>query len=87
MVIKAPITTLTKESLKDLGVDNKTAERSKNMFALGMLYFIFNRDLKPAFKYFEQKFRKKGPEAGRDQQGRPASRDTITPIPSRPSNL
>jgi 2-oxoglutarate ferredoxin oxidoreductase subunit alpha len=57
--IKAPVTTLTKESLKDKGVDNKTAERSKNMFALGMLYFIFNRDLKPSFKYFEKKFRKK----------------------------
>jgi len=58
-VIKAPITTLTKESLKDHGTDNKTSERSKNMFALGMLYFIFNRDLKPSFKYFEKKFKKK----------------------------
>ncbi|HNX85548.1 MAG TPA: 2-oxoacid:acceptor oxidoreductase subunit alpha [Bacteroidales bacterium] len=58
-MIKAPITTLTKESLKDLGIDNKTAERSKNMFALGILYFIFNRDLKPSFHYFEQKFKKK----------------------------
>ncbi len=58
-VIKAPITTLTKESLKDLGVDNKTAERSKNMFTLGMLYFIFNRDLKPAFNYFQARFGKK----------------------------
>ncbi|HTX88793.1 MAG TPA: 2-oxoacid:acceptor oxidoreductase subunit alpha [Bacteroidales bacterium] len=57
-VIRAPITTLTRESLKDLGVDNKTAERSKNMFALGMLYFIFNRDLKSSFKYIETKFRK-----------------------------
>jgi 2-oxoglutarate ferredoxin oxidoreductase subunit alpha len=58
-VVKAPITTMTKESLKDAGVDNKTAERSKNMFALGILYFIFNRDLKPSFNYFEQKFKKK----------------------------
>ena len=57
--IKAPMTLLTKESLKDMGIDNKTAERSKNMFALGILYFIFNRDLKPSFKYFEQKFKKK----------------------------
>jgi 2-oxoglutarate ferredoxin oxidoreductase subunit alpha len=58
-MVKAPITTLTKESLKELGIDNKIAERSKNMFALGMLYYIFNRDLKPSFKYFEQKFKKK----------------------------
>jgi len=58
-IVKAPITTLTKESLKDLGIDNKTSERSKNMFSLGMLYYIFNRDLKSSFKYFEKKFKKK----------------------------
>jgi 2-oxoglutarate ferredoxin oxidoreductase subunit alpha len=57
-VIKAPVTTLTKESLKELGIDNKTAERSKNMFALGILYFIFNRPLGPSFQYFEAKFKK-----------------------------
>jgi 2-oxoglutarate ferredoxin oxidoreductase subunit alpha len=58
-VIKAPMITLTKESLKDKGVDNKTAERCKNMFALGILYFIFNRDLKYSFQYFEKRFKKK----------------------------
>jgi len=58
-MIKAPITTLTKESLKDKGVDNKTAERCKNMFALGMLYFIFNRDLESSYRYFEKRFKKK----------------------------
>jgi len=58
-LIKAPLTTLTKESLKEFGIDNKTAERSKNMFALGILYFIFNRDLNASFRYFEEKFKKK----------------------------
>ena len=58
-VIKSPITFLTKESLAGMNIDNKTAERSKNMFALGMLYFIFNRDLKPSFSYFEKRFKKK----------------------------
>jgi 2-oxoglutarate/2-oxoacid ferredoxin oxidoreductase subunit alpha len=57
-LVKAPITSMTKESLKDQGIDNKIAERSKNMFALGMLYFMFNRDLKQAFKYFDVKFKK-----------------------------
>ncbi len=57
-MIKSPITTLTKESLKDLNIDSKTAERSKNMFALGMLYYIFNRDPKTSFSYFEKKFKK-----------------------------
>ena len=58
-MIKAPMTTLTKECLKDKGIDNKTAERSKNMFALGMLFYIFNRDLKSSFRYFEKRFKKK----------------------------
>lgn len=58
-MVKAPITTLTKESLKGLNIDNKTAERCKNMFALGMLYFIFDRDLNPSFHYFEKRFKKK----------------------------
>jgi 2-oxoglutarate ferredoxin oxidoreductase subunit alpha len=53
------MTTLTKECLKDRGIDNKTAERSKNMFALGMLFYIFNRDLKSSFRYFEKRFKKK----------------------------
>ena len=41
----APITNLTKESLKDSGLDNKSIIRSKNMFALGMVYYIFDRPL------------------------------------------
>ena len=58
-IVKAPITMLTKDSLASLGIDNKTAERSKNMFSLGILYYIFNRDLKAPFKFFEEKFKKK----------------------------
>lgn len=58
-MVKAPMTTLTKESLKEKGIDNKTAERSKNMFALGMLYYIFNRDLQSSYNYFEKRFKKK----------------------------
>ena len=39
--IFAPITTLTKESLKETDLDNKSIVRSKNMFALGMVYYMF----------------------------------------------
>ena len=60
-MIKAPITTLTKESLKSLDVDNKTAERSKNMFALGMLYYIFNRDLEPIQSNISKQNSKRNP--------------------------
>jgi len=42
-IIEAPISALTKESLKDFGMDNKSVLRSKNMFALGMVYWLFQR--------------------------------------------
>ena len=58
-VIKAPITSLTRDSVKDVGLDNKSMTRSKNMFALGMVYYIFNRPLKHTEDFFEEKFSKK----------------------------
>lgn len=58
-VIEAPITSLTKESLKDSGLDAKSITRSKNMFALGMVYCIFDRPLEHSIKFFETKFAKK----------------------------
>ncbi|MEG0518511.1 MAG: 2-oxoacid:acceptor oxidoreductase subunit alpha [Bacteroidales bacterium] len=58
-IIWAPITTLTKESLKDSGLDNKAIVRSKNMFTLGMCYFMFNRPLNFTEAYLERKFAKK----------------------------
>ncbi len=58
-MIKAPITTLTKDALKDLGLDSKTAEKSRNMFALGMMYFMFNWKQEIAFDFFKKKFKKK----------------------------
>jgi len=44
-IIKAPISTLTRESLKGLNLDTKSILRSKNMFALGMVYWLFHRPL------------------------------------------
>jgi 2-oxoglutarate ferredoxin oxidoreductase subunit alpha len=58
-VVKAPITTLTQQALAGMNLDNKTVIRSKNMFALGMLYWLFSKDLKPSEKFFEEKFKKK----------------------------
>ncbi len=58
-VIEAPITSLTKESLKDTGLDAKSMIRSKNMFALGMVYCIFDRPMEHSIKFFETKFAKK----------------------------
>jgi len=58
-IIKAPVSTLTKESLKDMGLDNKSILRSKNMFALGLVYWLFNRPLDNTKEYIQKKFKKK----------------------------
>lgn len=58
-IIKAPISSLTKEALKDMGLDAKSVLRSKNMFALGMVYWIFDRPLSYTESFLEDKFKKK----------------------------
>ncbi|MCF0178153.1 MAG: 2-oxoacid:acceptor oxidoreductase subunit alpha [Bacteroidales bacterium] len=61
-IICAPITSLTKESLKDSGMDMKSIVRCKNMFTLGMCFFMFNRPLEYTYAYLEKKFSKKNPQ-------------------------
>jgi len=55
-IIAAPISAMVKEALKDFGLDPKTVLRTKNMFALGMVYWLFDRDLKYTEDYFDKKF-------------------------------
>ena len=57
--IPVPISTLTKESLKDFGLDNKSVLRSKNMFALGLVCWMFNRPLDYIDEFIKTKFAKK----------------------------
>jgi 2-oxoglutarate/2-oxoacid ferredoxin oxidoreductase subunit alpha len=57
--IPVPISTLTKESLKDFGLDNKSVLRSKNMFALGLVCWMFNRPLNYIEDFIKTKFAKK----------------------------
>ncbi len=57
-VIAAPISSMVKEALKDLNLEPKTILRTKNMFALGMVYWLFDRELKYTEDYFDKKFRK-----------------------------
>jgi 2-oxoglutarate ferredoxin oxidoreductase subunit alpha len=56
-MIKAPITNLTKEALKHLDLDNKSVLKSKNMFALGIIMYMFNREIELVYGYFESKFK------------------------------
>jgi 2-oxoglutarate ferredoxin oxidoreductase subunit alpha len=55
-IIAAPITSMVKEALKSYGLDPKSVLRTKNMFALGMVYWLFDRKLKYTEQYFEKKF-------------------------------
>ena len=58
-IIAAPISSMVKEALKDFGLDPKTVLRTKNMFALGMVYWLFDRDLAYTEEYFDKKFNSK----------------------------
>lgn len=58
-VIAAPITSMTRKAQEHLTTDTKAADKCRNMFALGIVYFLFNRELEPTFKFFERKFAKK----------------------------
>ena len=58
-VVKAPITSMTLEALKDFGWDRKAMLKSKNMFALGIVMYLFNRDITMLNGYFNTKFKNK----------------------------
>jgi len=58
-IIEAPISKLTRETLKDSGLDGKSIGRSKNMFALGIIYWMFNRPMEQTEKFLKKKFTKK----------------------------
>lgn len=58
-LIKAPISDLTKASLEDMAVDKRVAERTRNMFVLGITYYLFHRDLDGTIDFLKHKFKDK----------------------------
>lgn len=58
-LIPAPLSSLTQSSLEGFGFDNKTVLRSKNMFALGLICWLFNRPIDQAIHFLTNKFGKK----------------------------
>ncbi|MBC2877384.1 MULTISPECIES: 2-oxoacid:acceptor oxidoreductase subunit alpha [Streptomyces] len=54
-----PLTTLTIEALKEFGLSRKEAERSKNMFALGLLSWMYHRPTENTERFLRKKFAKK----------------------------
>ncbi len=58
-VIACPLTTMVKDALADTGMDVKSVLKCRNMFALGLVCWLFSRDLDVAFSFLREKFAKK----------------------------
>lgn len=58
-VIKMDVTKMTRESLADFTMGMKEKDRAKNMFVLGFLYFMYNRDMENTIGFLKEKFGKK----------------------------
>jgi 2-oxoglutarate ferredoxin oxidoreductase subunit alpha len=58
-VFPVELTRLTRAALKDLGLDNKSVDRCKNFFALGMCYWLYNRSMETSLHWIEAKFKNK----------------------------
>ena len=60
-VVIPDITSMTRAALADMGLDNKAVVKCKNMFALGICFYIYNRPEDYAKRYIDEKFAKKNP--------------------------
>ncbi|MBC6491113.1 2-oxoacid:acceptor oxidoreductase subunit alpha [Flavihumibacter stibioxidans] len=58
-VIKMDVTKMTREALKDFTLGTKEKDRAKNMFVLGFLYWMYNRDMDSSIQFLKDKFGKK----------------------------
>ncbi len=58
-VICCRLTQMVKDALKDSDMDNKAIMKCRNMFALGLVCWLFDRDLNTAFNFLKEKFAKK----------------------------
>ncbi len=58
-VIKIDVTKMTREALKDITMGTKEKDRAKNMFVLGFLYWMYNREMETTISFIKEKFGKK----------------------------
>ena len=58
-VIKMDVTKMTREALKDIAMGMKEKDRAKNMFVLGFLYWMYNREMDNTIEFIKDKFGKK----------------------------
>ena len=57
-VVEVPITSMNARALKDSGLNTKQIDRSKNFFALGLMFWLYERPLEPTLRWIEDKFAK-----------------------------
>ena len=55
-VVRIPLTTLTREALKDVDLTRKLVDRCKNFFALGVMYYLYNRPPEPTEEWLREYF-------------------------------
>ena len=58
-LIKMDVTKMTREALKDIAMGMKEKDRAKNMFVLGFLYWMYNREMDNTIEFIKDKFGKK----------------------------
>ncbi|MBN2273497.1 MAG: 2-oxoacid:acceptor oxidoreductase subunit alpha [Bacteroidales bacterium] len=58
-IIKAPITDMTRDVVKKFGLDAQTADKTKNQFVAGLLFWLFNRDIKIGEQFLRERFENK----------------------------
>jgi len=57
-VVRAPVTALTKAAVADTGLGRKATEQNRNLFVLGLVYWLYGRSLDPTLAFIEAKFGK-----------------------------
>ncbi len=55
-LIKIPMTGLTRKAVEPLGLSVKLADRCKNFFAMGLIYWLYGRDMEPTLRFIRDKF-------------------------------
>lgn len=58
-LIKVPMTKLTRAAVEDLGMSTKLADRCRNFFAMGLVFWLYGRNLDPTMRFIDAKFGRK----------------------------
>ena len=58
-VIRVPMTSLTRKAVEETGLSVKFADRCKNFFAMGLVFWLYGRDVEPTLRFIDEKFKSK----------------------------